>query len=52
VDILKNAITPQNVDKKFSFRTGRNGVGVKGMLPLNCLPLWGERGSPSLPLLK
>jgi hypothetical protein len=24
-----------------------NKRGGKGMLPLGCLPLWGERGSPS-----
>ena len=36
--IPKNAITPQKVDENTS------KVGVKGVLPLGCLPLWGREG--------
>ena len=40
---LKITITPQKVDKKFSIET-EGMKGVKGMLPLGCLPLWGREG--------
>ena len=34
----QNAIAPRNVDENTS------KVGVKGVLPLGCLPLWGREG--------
>ena len=47
-DNQKNAIAPQEIDVKFPWKWEKYG-GVKGMLPLGCLPLWGEWGSLSLP---
>ena len=34
------------VNEKFSLETGVMESGVKGMLPLGCLPSGGERGAP------
>jgi len=39
----KNAVVPQEVDVKFSWKWEKYW-GVKGMLPLGCLPLWGREG--------
>jgi hypothetical protein len=40
----KNAIAPQKGDEKFPLESGEIERGVKGMLPLGCLPRWGREG--------
>ena len=42
--LKKNAIVPQKGDEKFPLETEEMERGVKGMLPLGCLPLWGREG--------
>jgi len=37
-------MAPQKVDKKFSKETGERERGVKRILPLDCIPLWGKEG--------
>jgi hypothetical protein len=46
VGAFKKLITTQEIDEKHSRRNSRNkkGMGVKGMLPPYCLPLWGREG--------
>ncbi len=41
--IPKNVTAYQKINKNF-LGNSRNEKGVKGMLPLGCLPLWGSEG--------
>ena len=48
----KNTIASEKVDEKFSLETGKMERGVKGMLPLDCLPHWGREGVTLIPSSK
>jgi hypothetical protein len=42
-DLKKNVVAPQKGDEKFPLETREMERGVKGMLPLCCLPAGGKR---------